>query len=162
VDASAKPAHEILVDAPPGEPTMTLTRMFDAPRELVWDCFTKAEHVARWWGPHKYKITVEEFDCRPGGKWRISHSDAEKTVTFFGEYLDIEKPSRIVRTFRFAQFPPIEDTFEFHAEGPKKTRLVCKQRFPHVQARDWMANTGVKEGGQQSFERLDALLAELG
>ena len=68
------------VDAPAGEPVMHLTRRFDAPRELVWETFTKAEHIARWWGPHKYAITVHEFDVRPGGKWRVSHSDGTKTV----------------------------------------------------------------------------------
>ena len=71
----AASAKEILVDAPAGEPVMHLTRMFDAPRALVWDCFTKAEHIAQWWGPRKYAITVQEFDVRPGGKWRVAHND---------------------------------------------------------------------------------------
>ncbi|MEI9932766.1 MAG: SRPBCC domain-containing protein [Rhizomicrobium sp.] len=57
----AASAREILVDAPANEPVMHLTRLFDAPRKLVWDCFTKAEHIARWWGPRKYAITVQEF-----------------------------------------------------------------------------------------------------
>lgn len=83
--------NEIEIDAPPGEPVMHLTRRFDAPRDLVWETFTKAEHIARWWGPRKYAITVHEFDVRPGGKWRISHSDGTKTVEFFGEYREVVK-----------------------------------------------------------------------
>jgi len=153
-------AREILVDAPAGEPVMHLTRVFDAPRELVWDCFTKAEHIAQWWGPYKYAITVHEFDVRPGGTWKISHADDAKTVTFFGEYREIVKLERLSRTFCFGDFPPIEESYVFHDEGGK-TRLVCTPRYPNVMARDMMAKTGAAEGGRESFERLDQLLASL-
>jgi uncharacterized protein YndB with AHSA1/START domain len=151
---------EILIDAPAGEPVMHLTRSFDAPRELVWETFTRAEHIARWWGPRKYAITVEEFDVRPGGKWRVSHSDGAKTVTFFGEYREVVKPARLSRTFCFGDFPPIEESCEFHDENGK-TRLVCIQRFANVMGRDMMAKGGAAEGGRESFERLDELLATL-
>jgi uncharacterized protein YndB with AHSA1/START domain len=152
--------REILVDAPAGEPVMHLTRSFDAPRELVWETFTRAEHIARWWGPRKYRVTVQEFDVRPGGKWRISHSDGAKTVTFFGEYREVVKPVRLSRTFCFGDFPPIEESYEFHDENGK-TRLVCTQRFANVMGRDMMAKGGATEGGRESFERLDELLATL-
>jgi uncharacterized protein YndB with AHSA1/START domain len=152
--------NEIEVDAPAGEPVMHLTRRFDAPRDLVWETFTKAEHIARWWGPRKYAITVHEFDVRPGGKWRVSHSDGAKIVEFFGEYRDVVKPSRLARTFCFVDFPPIEEEYVFHDEGGR-TRIVCTQRYPNVTGRDFMAKGGAAEGGRQSFERLDALLAEL-
>lgn len=153
-------SHDIAVEAPPGEPVMQLTRSFDAPRELVWEAFTRAEHVARWWGPRKYAITVHEFDVRPGGKWRVSHSDGTKTVTFFGEYREVVKPERLSRTFCFGDFPAIEERYEFHDDG-KTTRLVCTQRYPNVMARDMMAKGGAAEGGRESFERLDELLAAL-
>lgn len=152
--------HDIAVEAPPGEPVMQLTRSFDAPRELVWEAFTRAEHVARWWGPRKYAITVHEFEVRPGGKWRVSHSDGTKTVTFFGEYREVVKPERLSRTFCFGDFPAIEERYEFHDDG-KTTRLVCTQRYPNVMARDIMAKGGAAEGGRESFERLDELLAAL-
>lgn len=152
--------HDMIVDVPPNEPVMHLTRLFDAPRMLVWDTFTKAEHIARWWGPHKYAITVKEFDVRPGGKWRISHSDGTKTVTFFGEYREVVKPERLSRTFCFGSFPPIEETYAFHDEDGK-TRLVCTQRFAAIAARDMMAKSGAAEGGRESFARLDDLLATL-
>jgi uncharacterized protein YndB with AHSA1/START domain len=152
--------NEMTADAPAGEPVMHLTRMFDAPRELVWETFTKAEHIARWWGPRKYAITVQEFDVRPGGKWRISHSDGTKTVEFFGEYREVVKPSRLSRTFCFGDFPSIEEDYEFHEENGK-TRLVCTQRYANVMGRDMMAKGGAAEGGRESFERLDELLASL-
>ena len=115
----AASASDMIVDAPAGEPVMHLTRVFDAPRELVWDTFTKAEHLARWWGPRRYAITVHEFDVRPGGKWRVSHSDGNKTVEFFGEYREVVKPERLARTFCFGDFPPIEEVYEFHDEDGK-------------------------------------------
>jgi uncharacterized protein YndB with AHSA1/START domain len=151
---------EILIDAPAGEPAMRLTRMFDASRALVWETFTKAAHIKRWWGPRKYAITVHEFDVRPGGKWRISHSDGTKTVEFFGEYREVVKPSRLSRSFCFGDFPPIEEDYEFDDENGK-TRLVCTQRYANVMGRDMMAKGGAAEGGRESFERLDELLATL-
>jgi uncharacterized protein YndB with AHSA1/START domain len=139
---------------------MRLTRMFDAPRTLVWDAFTKPEHIARWWGPRKYAITVHQFDVRPGGKWRVSHSDGTRTVEFFGEYREVVKPERLSRTFCFMEFEPIEETYAFHHEAGR-TRVVCVQTYPNLTARDWMAKSGAAEGGRESFERLDDLLASL-
>jgi len=152
--------NEMIAEAPQGEAVMRLTRSFDAPRELVWEAFTEAKHIARWWGPRKYAITVHEFDVRPGGKWRVSHSDGTKTVEFFGEYREVVKPSRLSRTFCFMEFPPIEEVYVFHDEGGK-TRLVCIQTYPDVAARDRMAGTGAAEGGRESFKRLDELLVSL-
>ena len=153
-------ASDMIIDAPVGEPVMRLTRVLDAPRELVWDTFTKAEHIARWWGPRRYAITVHEFDVRPGGKWRVSHSDGNKTVEFFGEYREVVKPERLARTFCFGDFPPIEEVYEFRNED-RKTKLICTQRFASVMGRDMMAKGGAAEGGRESFERLDELLASL-
>lgn len=150
----------MIAETPAGEPVMRLTRMFDAPRELVWETFTRPEHVARWWGPRKYAVTVHEFDVRPGGKWRVAHSDGGKRIEFFGEYREVVKPQRLSRTFCFGDFPPIEEAYEFHDEGGR-TRLVCIQTYPDVAARDGMARTGAAEGGRESFERLDELLTAL-
>jgi uncharacterized protein YndB with AHSA1/START domain len=152
--------NDIEVDAPAGEPVMHLTRRFDAPRDLVWKTFTEAQHIARWWGPRRYAITVHEFDVRPGGKWRISHSDGTKTIEFFGEYREVVKPQRLARSFCFGEFPPIEEEYAFHDEGGR-TRVVCTQRHPNLMGRDFMAKSGAAEGGRESFERLDALLTEL-
>ena len=153
-------ARAIAVDAPADEPAMRLTRTFDAPRELVWETFTRAEHIARWWGPRKYTVTVHEFDVRPGGKWRVSHSDGAKSVEFFGEYREVVKPEFLARTLCFGDFPPIEERYEFHYEGGR-TRIVCSQRFANVMGRDMMAKSGASEGGRESFERLDELLETL-
>jgi uncharacterized protein YndB with AHSA1/START domain len=156
----AASAREILVDAPTGEAVMRLTRVFDAPRDLVWETFTKAEHIARWWGPRKYAITVHEFDVRPGGKWKITHADGTRTITFFGEYHNVVRPELLSRTFCFGDFPPIEERYEFYDENGK-TRVVCVQRYPNVMARDMMTKSGAAEGGRESFERLDELLVTL-
>jgi uncharacterized protein YndB with AHSA1/START domain len=155
----AASASDMIVDVPLGEPVMHLTRVLDAPRELVWETFTRPEHIARWWGPRRYTIAVHELDVRPGGKWRVSHSDGNKTIEFFGEYREVVKPERLARTFCFGDFPPIEETYEFRDEGGK-TKLICTQRFPNVMGRDMMAKSGAAEGGRESFERLDELLQE--
>ena len=70
------------------------------------------------------------------------------------------KPRHLARTFCFGDFPPIEETYEFHDEGGK-TKIICTQRFANVMGRDMMAKGGAAEGGRESFERLDELLASL-
>ena len=63
---TAKQAHQ----PEEADRQIVITRVFDAPRELVWKVWTQPEHVARWWGPRGFTTTVTEMDLRPGGKWR--------------------------------------------------------------------------------------------
>src|SRR6202795_1251669 len=77
-------------------------RTFDAPRELVWKAFMDPELVPGWWGPHGTSTTVVEMDVRVGGKWRyISRAADRDDVAFYGQYVEIEPPSRFTWTFLF-------------------------------------------------------------
>src|SRR5262245_4789238 len=95
-EVSTPSAHEI-----------RLTRLFDAPRELVFDAMTKPEHVARWWGQlgDGYSVPVCEIDLRVGGKWRFVSRHPQGEAEFYGEYREIVRPSRLVFTEIFAPFP---------------------------------------------------------
>jgi uncharacterized protein YndB with AHSA1/START domain len=148
---------------PAGEPIMVTTRVFDAPRELVWAACTEAEHMARWWGPRRYIAEVREMDARPGGRWAVDHHSPDgKVFRFSGVFREVVRPERLVLTFTFEGNPGDEvvetHTFEPVGEG---TRLTTVSRFASVADRDGMKASGMEGGARESYERLDELLAEL-
>ena len=91
----------------PSDREITLTRLFDAPVELVFEAMTKPEHVRKWWGilDDRYSVTQCEIDLRPGGKWKFVGGTPQGEVCFYGEYREIDAPGRIVCTEIFAPFP---------------------------------------------------------
>ena len=98
---------DLKIDAPVGEPFITMTRTFKAPRALVWKAIIEPEHAVRWWGPHGHKNRVLAWDWRVGGKWQIETTTGDgQVIIFFGEYLEIEKPTKVSQTFAFDQLPP--------------------------------------------------------
>src|SRR5438270_13274485 len=86
------PAKEIVIE-----------RVFDAPRERVFDAFTKPEHLQKWWGPRMVSIPVAEFEARPGGRVFLAERALDGTMNYLaGEVREIERPSRLVFAFHFA------------------------------------------------------------
>ena len=104
-----------------------LTRLFDAPRHLVFEAMTKPEHVKRWWGilDDRYSVPVCEIDLRPGGRWRFVGRHPKGEVVFYGVYYEIVPPRRLVFTEIFARFPDAESvvTTDLAEEGGK-TRIT--------------------------------------
>src|SRR5262245_19381185 len=84
----------------PSDEEVCFTRLFDAPRELVFEAMTKPEHVREWWGRlgDGYSVPVCEIDLRVGGKWRFVNKHPNGEVGFRGEYREIVPPSRLVFT----------------------------------------------------------------
>jgi len=156
------PERQIQWLYPKDDPVILGSRLFDAPRELVWECFTKGEHMAKWFGPAAYKTIVHEYDARVGGKWRLSHLDTaeNKTYNFFGEFLELTPPEIFVWTFGFDCFPPGEETYTFVDLGGK-TLLLTLSRFADLQSRDALKVSGMEDGAEQSYDRLAALLKTL-
>lgn len=142
---------------------VTMTRTFDAPRELVFQAYTDPDLIPRWWGPRDMKTTVEKMDVRPGGEYRfVHHAPDGSEYAFRGEYREVSPPERLVNTFEFEGMPGhiIIDaaTFEEH-EG--KTTLTVRSTFDSIEDRDGMLATGMEEGGRETWDRLAELLAEL-
>src|SRR4051812_47514968 len=75
-----------------------MTRLFDAPRRILFEAMSKPEHVKRWWGNlgDGYSVPVCEIDLRPGGKWRFVNRHPKGEAIFYGEYTEISAPDRIV------------------------------------------------------------------
>ena len=139
------------------------TRVFDAPRELVFDVFTDAKHLTQWWGPNGFTITIRSIDVRPGGVWRfVMHgpdgTDYENRIT----YDEIARPERLV--YRHGGGDDVEPV-QFHTtvtfeDLGGKTRVTMRGVFPTAAERDRVAEKyGAVEGAKQHLERLAELLA---
>ncbi len=148
----------------PSEREILLTRVFDAPRDLVFEAHSKPEHVRRWWGPARFEMTVCEMDFRPGGTWRFVQRGADGTeYAFHGEYREIVAPERLVYTFEYEGAPghvSVESiTFDEHDGRTVATNLVT---FATPEARDAMIASGMESGAAESMDRLVSYARSLG
>ncbi len=150
-----------LVTTTPSDREIVMTRVFDAPRDLVFEAHTSCEHMSNWWGPRKYEVVDCEIDFRPGGTWRVVHRgpDGDET-TFFGEYLEIVRPERIVWTFGFEDNPGGPETYTFE-EHDGKTTVTSSAVFPSKEMRDEVLGSGMESGAIETYERLDEYLEVL-
>ena len=148
----------------PSDQEIRMTRLFDAPRILVFDAMTKPEHVRQWWGclGEGYSVPVCEIDLRPGGAWRFVNRHPKGEAAFHGEYREIAPPSRLVFTEIFEAFPDTVSvvTAEFTEEGGK-TRLTATVQYPSLDVRDAVIASGMARGAATSYDRLEDLVAEL-
>jgi uncharacterized protein YndB with AHSA1/START domain len=144
-----------LTVATPTDTTIQMTRVFDAPRDLVFEAHSSAEHVSKWWGPRRYDVVVAELDFRPGGKWRIVHKGPDGEYGFHGEYKEIVRPERIVWTFEFEGMPGhgSVDTLALE-ENDGKTTLTATSVYDSIEDRDGMLNSGMESGLAETWDRL--------
>jgi uncharacterized protein YndB with AHSA1/START domain len=148
----------------PSDREICLTRLFDAPRQLVFEVMTKPEHVKRWWGRlgEGYTVPVCEIDFRVGGRWRFVNKHPNGQAAFYGEYLEISPPGRLVFTEIFEPYPDAVSTVTaVLAEEGQKTRFTAVVRYPSVGVRDTVLNSGMSRGAGISYDRLEDLVAEL-
>jgi uncharacterized protein YndB with AHSA1/START domain len=147
----------------PSDTEIVMTRMFDAPRELVFEAHTSCEHMSHWWGPRRYELSSCDIDFREGGAWRMVQRGADGTeFGFHGEFREIVRPERISWTFEFEGMPGhvSVDTVTFEDEDGK-TRLTSVSRFDSVEDRDGMLNSGMAEGAGETWDRLEEYLQTL-
>jgi uncharacterized protein YndB with AHSA1/START domain len=148
----------------PSEREIVLTRLFSAPRALVFEAMTRPEHVRRWWGilDDQHSVTVCEIDLRPGGAWRFVGRGPRGEYAFHGVYREIDPPARVVFTEIYDPFPDTESivTSEFTEEGGK-TRLTVTAQYPSREVRDMVVSTGMERGAAISYDRLEEVVAGL-
>ncbi len=130
---------------------LVITRVFDAPRSLVFKAWTQPEHMARWWGPNGYTTPTCEMDVRPGGALRLCMRSPEGVETWVrGVYREVVEPERIVFTGASEADPGGETVMTITlAELQGKTRLTVHQTFAKPETA-----RGAKEGWTSSLERL--------
>jgi uncharacterized protein YndB with AHSA1/START domain len=147
----------------PGERTIRIERVFDAPRSRVWRAHSEPELLAQWWGRGN-EVDVERYEFVKGGHWRfVEHADGE-THGFEGRFREIEPEERIAMTFEWDGMPgyPSVQTLTLEDLGDGRTRLVTIAQFFTPEERDGMLQSGMEGGMNQSFAALDRLLATLG
>jgi uncharacterized protein YndB with AHSA1/START domain len=143
-----------------GEREIVITRVFDAPRELVFQAWTDPGHVAKWWGPRGFTNTIYEMDVTAGGVWRfVMHgpdgTDYKNTVV----YDEIVKPQRLV--YSHVSGPRFKMTVTV-AENGGKTELTARMTFESAAKRTRpIKEFGALEGLGQTLERLAEQLAEM-
>ncbi len=163
LDKLAESLEASLIVTLPSDREIVMTRVFDAPRRLVFEAHTKPEHVKRWWGPRRLTMVVCEMDFRPGGAWRFVHRGPDgQEYGFRGVYREIVAPERIVQTFEFDGMPghgSLETLTLVEKHG--KTTLTARSVFQSVEDRDGMLKSGMEAGARETMDRLAELLETL-
>jgi uncharacterized protein YndB with AHSA1/START domain len=143
---------------------IVITRVFDAPPELVWKAWTDPERIVLWWGPRGFTTTIHKMDVHPGGIWDYTmHGPDGTDYPAQCVFLEVVKPERIVFSLtggRGEERTTHESTWTFRPQG-NKTLLTLHMRFPSAEAREHVVKSyGAIEGGNQTLERLARHLVE--
>lgn len=145
---------------------LTIERTFSAPRELVWTAMTSEKHLPNWVGPQETKTIVTAWDFRVGGTWRWINSHEGGQVAFYGEFLEIDAPKKLVRTEIFEmdspnlKGPPAIETITFDAlDG--NTRVLWLTQFPSAEVLNFAIQQGMAYGALAQMDRLQQLLDDV-
>ncbi len=142
---------------------LVVTRTFNAPPRLVFKAWSDAELFKRWWVPKSVPLTLLscEMDVRTGGTYKLvfSHPAAPEPMAFFGKYIDVVPPSRIVWTNEEAGEAGQVTTVTFEEKGGK-TLCVMHDLYPSKEALDEAMASGSTNWNDETFDQLDEVLAE--
>ena len=147
--------------ATPSDTEIEITRVVAAPRALVFDAWTKPEHITQWMlGPPGWTMPVCEVDLRPGGAWHFAWRMADgNEMEMRGVYREVSPPERLVSTESWGgDWPETVNTVTFDEEAGRTT-VVITVSFESREARDAALGTGIKRGLNMNFDRLAAYLA---
>jgi uncharacterized protein YndB with AHSA1/START domain len=141
---------------------VVVTRTINGPARIVFEAFTKAELLQRWWVPRSMgmKLLSCEVDARVGGKYRLVFDFDPEPVAFFGTYVEVKPYSRLAWTNEEGGEGGPVTTVTFEENGGK-TLVVLQERYPTKEALD-AAGTGAAEAMNETFDQLDELVVALG
>jgi uncharacterized protein YndB with AHSA1/START domain len=153
---------------PEADNEILISRIFDAPREMVWQAMVDPKQVILWWGPHGFTSTIHEMDLRPGGAWNLTmHGPDGTDYPNYKVFKEVVKPERLVFSHGGSKKggPVVNSiaTWTFDVvEGGKKTRVTMRMAFPSAAERNLIAKEyGAVEGAKQTLERLGEHLAKI-
>lgn len=138
------------------EREIVLSRTYDAPRELVWQAWTRPEHMAKWWGPNGFTTTTSEMEVRPGGVWRfVMHAPNGTDYPNLAEYTEVVEPELLVYTHGDGE----NRERDFHVtvtftEEDGRTTVTSRMRFQTAEQVREAVGFGAVELGKQTFARL--------
>ncbi|MCB8984898.1 MAG: SRPBCC domain-containing protein [Ardenticatenaceae bacterium] len=144
------------------EREIVVTRLLDAPRELVFAAFTEPEHIEQWWAPKG--ATTHEINVEPGGLWRYSQPTRSGSLSPFKvQFIELEKPTRLVYDYGTdaANAPdPVRTTVTFEEEDGK-TKVTLQLMFATAAERKQAVKYGAIVGAMQALEELADYLATI-
>jgi uncharacterized protein YndB with AHSA1/START domain len=165
----------------PNDSEFTISRVFDAPRELVYEAWVNPKHLAAWWGPKMFTNPICEIDAKVGGGFRlVMRGPKGDEYPMSGVFHELTPPGRIVATFDTSQHgeawhrlvQPDAKVLDPHASDSLvtmtfaneagKTRMTVNMKFKTPAIRDAMTRVGMGEGWTSSFEKMDELFASVG
>ncbi|MGH2746201.1 MAG: SRPBCC family protein [Thermoleophilaceae bacterium] len=147
----------------PTDREIHIERVFDAPRDQVFAAYTDPELIPQWWGPRDTTTLVDRMDVRTGGDWRFVMRSPDGSETGFrGTYREVTPPERIVQTFEWEGMPGhvSVETATFEDLGDR-TKVTTTSIFHTAEERDGMLASGMERGMNETYARLDELLARL-
>lgn len=147
----------------PTERELVMTRVFNAPRHLVFDALTKPELIQRWYGPVGWSLVVCEIDLRVDGAWRfVSRRPDGKQIGQRGVYREIVAPERLVNTESWEDWNPGELLVTtILVEHAGTTTLTMTSLFPSQEVRDMLIKSGMTSGAAETYDKLAACLASM-
>jgi uncharacterized protein YndB with AHSA1/START domain len=148
-----------------GDRTIVITRTFAAPARILFDAWTRADLVKRWWAPKSHGVSMArcEADVRPGGAYRYVLQREGQEIAFSGTYTEVTPHSRLVYTNVFEPMRAAGEaictvTFE---ERDGRTRLVSREVYPSGAVRDQVIASGMEKGMRETMEQLESLVTSL-
>ncbi len=159
-------ANKTNITAESGKQELTITREFDAPRELVFRVITDPELLPQWWGPRYLSTLIDKMEVRSGGQWRYIQRDEQgNEYGFHGVYHEVLAPERIIDTFEFEGLPETGhvamETMKLEALPGGRTRLTTQSVYQSIIDRDAVLQSGMESGLIDTYNRLDDLLEKL-
>lgn len=146
----------------PSDREIRMERVFNAPRERVWQAMTNPELLAQWWGRGN-TLVIETYEPRRGGHWRFVEQSEHGTHGFEGRFREVTPIERIVQTFEWDGMPGhvVVETVTLEDLGDGRTRLVNLSLFHTTEERDGMLHSGMEGGANESYAALDRVLDTL-
>jgi uncharacterized protein YndB with AHSA1/START domain len=152
----------------PSDLEIVMTRVFNAPRQLVWNAMTKPELIRRWlYAPEGWTMTVCEGEAKVGGsfRWAWNGPDGKPALAIWGVNREVVPPEKVVHTESMAMGDgvPVGDLLAtlVLTEGEGKTKLHMTLLFPSKEARDGALASGMERGVRAGYEKLDGMLAAM-
>ena len=153
----ASASEAVMADADSRE--ISATRVFDAPRRLVWKAWSSPENIGQWWGPQGFTTTTKEFEMKPGGRWIFTMHGPDGT-NYPNEITYTTIRENEIVEYEHGPSPRFRVTVRFEDEGEGRTKLSFRMVFESVEERDNVAvKFGAIEGLNQTLGRLREFVA---
>jgi uncharacterized protein YndB with AHSA1/START domain len=145
-----------------GDREIVMTRVFDAPRQLVFDAFTRPELLKRWFGPRGWSLVVCDVELRVGGGFRfVLRGPDGKDMGMRGVYREIVPPERSVHMESFDDYPGESQVTAVLTEEGGRTTLTATVLYPSPEVRDIVIQSGMEHGAAESYDKLAEMLASM-